>query len=67
MELMLKSEMLNALEANTILGDRVKLLASRTRDAGDAGVELGGTEFAQAKRDTLAAVDRLEAQVGAIV
>jgi hypothetical protein len=69
MQLVLKSDILKELGAEALLGDSVKLVASRTREAVEpiSAAQPPAADFARAKQDTLAAVDRLEAQVGKIL
>jgi hypothetical protein len=64
MQLQISPNTLRSIEADAILGDAVKQIASRQRGASPGDADAAPQDFAAAKRETLVAVDRLEASVG---
>jgi hypothetical protein len=67
MDITLSSSVVSLLGSADPLGDRVKRIASSTRDAQSAETPALSQDFAEAKRETLAAVDRLEQKVDQIL
>ena len=69
MKVSLNEQLLAELGPDTILGDSVKRVASRTRSSAETvSVPPGSAaDFAEAKQDTLAAIDRLEAKAAEIL
>jgi hypothetical protein len=67
MDISLSHSVVSLLGSVDVLGDRVKKIASTTREAQPAEASVLGQDFAEAKRETLAAVDRLEERAGDIL